>query len=228
MTGKIELKVVDPKLVEQLIEYLYTLDYDDGLGVNGRDPIGDKTPAFHLECHASKLAIDMHATADKYGVQGLKELATYKLEKIMAAIDWGSWKADDFVAIAGQVYEKTRSVDRMREIVQTRAVQDLGKLVERASFHDLLAKEPQFAVDLLTAYSKVVKVSKCRTDSCRYGRRSRMIVDSCWECGDNAYTLGTSWKGEALGLAGIGWSTPQEHAGRWGADWSQTRQHGQP
>ena len=180
-----------------------------------RGPDGAKIPAFHLEWYASNLAIDMHATADKYAVEGLRELATDKLETIMAAFEWGSWKMDEFVAIADQVYEKTRSADRMREVVKTRALRDLDKLVERTSFQDLVAKEPELAVDLLTACSKFVKGHTCRTDNCGVSRRVFMMVDSCGGCGDDAYTLHTH--GLTDGAREARWTGVDSHAGSNGA-----------
>lgn len=187
-----------------MLEYLYTLNYDDGLGITGDGglgitedgAVGAQDPAFHLDLHASKLAVDMHATADKYSVAGLKELATEKLEKIMTSFGWGSWKADDFLAVADQVYEKTRSVDRMREIVMKRAICDLDKIAKRTSFHDLVAKEPEFAVDLLVACSKVTTAKNCRNETCAVTRKVRMAVDFCPQCGDPDYylELNDGWK----------------------------------
>lgn len=138
----------------------------------------------------------MHATADKYSVEGLKELATDKLEKIMTSFEWGSWKADDFLAVADQVYEKTRSVDRMRQIVMKRAICDLDKMAKRTSFHDLVAKEPEFAVDLLVACSKVTTGKNCRNETCTVTRKVRMAVDFCPKCGDPEYSLemNDGWK----------------------------------
>lgn len=213
MTGKIDLKEHDPILIEHLFEYLYTLDYEDGFGVIEHDPLAGATvPAFHLELHASKLAVDMHATADKYGIHGLKELATDKLETIMTAFEWGAWKADDLVAMADLVYEKTRSVDRMREIVKTRALRDLDKIAKQASFQDLVAKEPDFAVDLLTACSKLTTGKNCRTEDCKVTRKVRMAVDFCGGCGDDGYYLEMcSYEGWKYGTTNSRYA--QEHAG---------------
>lgn len=183
------MKDEDPKLIEHMLEYLYTLNYDDGLEPTEDGAVGAQVPAFHLDLHASKLAVDMHATADKYSVEGLKELATEKLEKIMTSFEWGYWKPDDFLTIADQVYEKTRSVDRMREIVMKRALSDLDKIAKRTSFHDLVAKEPDFAVDLLIGCSKLATGKNCRNDSCAATRKARMAVDFCTVCGDPEYTL---------------------------------------
>lgn len=179
-----------------MLEYLYTLNYDDGLGITENGAVGDMASAFHLDLHASKLAVDMHATADKYSVEGLKELATEKLEKIMTTFNLGAWKPTDFLAIADQVYEKTRSVDRMREIVMKRALSDLDKIAKRDSFHDLVAKEPEFAVDMLIACSKLTTGKNCRNDSCSVTRKVRMAVDFCIGCGDDDYTLemGEGWQ----------------------------------
>ena len=156
MTGKIELKEDDPELIQHLIDYLYTLNYDDGLGAIERGPGGEKVPAFFLEHYACKLALKMHVLADKYSIQGLRELATAKLEDIVMNLEFGSWKAENFISIADQVYEKTCLVDQMREVIAARAIRDLDKLI-CPSFHELIAKEPEFSVDVLTGCSRLVK-----------------------------------------------------------------------
>lgn len=157
MTGKVELKDEDAVLVQHLVDHLYTLDYDYGLGAIRRLPDGEKVSAFWLEHYACKLAINMHELADKYGVQGLSELATVKLEEIMLNLEFGPWKADDFV---DQVYEKTCLVDRMCEVIVAQAVRDLDKLIG-PSFHELIAKEPGFSMDVHTGCSRLVN----RTES---------------------------------------------------------------
>ena len=182
------MKEDDPAVIKKVIDYMYTLDYEDGSRVGS-----DHRAVFDNAkqgVYAIRLAISLHGAADKYDVKGLKELTCQKSGQILRGIRWGDWKVDDFVTVMQEVYEKTRPKDTMRGMAKAKAGRNLDKLMANTSFCALLGKEPELAIDLLRDCSKFASEDNCRNPDCSATRTARVAVDGCHSCTDKAYGIG--------------------------------------
>lgn len=104
----------DPAIVEHLLLYLYTLDYD------AESPATAQTSASRLaaEVRTSILLthISVYAAAEKYGVPALKAVAKEKFEFEHDIEDL--WTLPRFLQIANEVYISTPASDRgLKDVV---------------------------------------------------------------------------------------------------------------
>ena len=125
------------------MSYIYRLDYDD--------PTHSEEDTVNIAI--MKLAITMHALADRYDVRVLEEISTLKLRKAMFGVfttDGATWVAADALKIIREVYEITNQGDNaIRAVVNTLACRHLAELVPLEGFKDLLADHPDLAYKVI-------------------------------------------------------------------------------
>lgn len=121
MNGQIELYEDDPAMIDLLLCYLYTRDYDTSN--NGLDL---------LVTH-----VHIYAIADKCGVSILKALAEHKICSALKG-DWGL-DISDFVAAIKLIYTINLASDRgLRDCIQDTLLKYVPLLRESKDFVKLI------------------------------------------------------------------------------------------
>ncbi|PGG98662.1 hypothetical protein AJ80_09499 [Polytolypa hystricis UAMH7299] len=113
-----------------MIDYLYTLDYDDGSTAPEERPPQEDPGTLNQMASPSWLNAQVYAIGEKYGIRGLKDIARKK-----------TLHSARFLS----VYESTNSNDRgLRDVVTKVACQNAGILKSQQDFQaftaDLLRK----------------------------------------------------------------------------------------
>ncbi|KAM0229761.1 hypothetical protein ACHAPO_009835 [Fusarium lateritium] len=127
--SKIEIKDFEPDVVEAMLFFIYSFDYD-------------------AASDSSSMVFDaqVYQIADKYDIPALK---TCSKEKFTSAIT-ASWNTDDFPIAVSVVYSTTPLEDRgLRDLVVDIAQKNIDTLVGRDGFSELLRKTADFAADLI-------------------------------------------------------------------------------
>ncbi|KAA8647706.1 uncharacterized protein ATNIH1004_006403 [Aspergillus tanneri] len=170
-THKISLDE-EPALVKQMIEYLYTLDYqvdphvpvsdacvsdENILAKSSELQEGEDTPStYKPACTSDPLSfhILMYSLADRLFIQGLKALSRQNVQQELVQ----RLNANSFPQAILEIYNSTPENDRgLRDLVVKITMDHLTTLrsadeAEAAAFQDdLLKSVPQFSYDLLVA-----------------------------------------------------------------------------
>ncbi|KAF4974088.1 hypothetical protein FZEAL_8961 [Fusarium zealandicum] len=126
---KIEIQDFDSSIVEAMIHFMYSFNYDNIYGTS--------TMVFNAQ---------VYQIADKYDISALKP---HSKDKFGAAITTG-WSMDDFPTAIAVVYESTPSGDRgLRDLAVETSHKNIDDLVTDDGFCELLRKTPDFAADLI-------------------------------------------------------------------------------
>jgi len=147
--------------VQKMMDYLYCLDYDGKVHVNEKGqthsgPPDSSTSALLL------LPIEMHAMAEKYDVQGLKENSALKFRQALCGINGANWTAADALEIIQTVYESTRPGDvDIRSIITSFVFKNLTVLMTHDAFRGLLTDHPDFAYNVLNRCSQAALLGNC-------------------------------------------------------------------
>ncbi|TVY58983.1 BTB and MATH domain-containing protein 43 [Lachnellula cervina] len=178
----INLEDDQPEIVEKMLSYMYTSDYSDQqnstirteitvvCGPGGSVYLKETTTASTSNLVISSAPLtnaQVFVIADKYDVQGLKELAEKKYEEAIA----GSWNSASFVASLKLLYEETLESDRaLKDAAAKVAGQHARELVDRGEFAALCKEHGQIAFDVLKSSilepAKPAKPSSCRQCGC--------------------------------------------------------------
>ncbi|KAL9023299.1 MAG: hypothetical protein Q9196_007287, partial [Gyalolechia fulgens] len=145
-TATIDLKEVDPLMINELIHYLYNSDYDDG----GHSDDGGKRN------ESEKLAfnVGMYIVGDRFDVSNLKELAR---EKFAAAVVEG-WSGDGLPDIVRTIYDNTLSTDRgLRDCLMSTLQKHKMALRDNEDFMEVVKTHGEFAVELIDAWGNLSK-----------------------------------------------------------------------
>jgi len=100
----------------------------------------------------------MYIIADKYFIQGLKELAKAKFELNFET----SWEDTKFISVIGIIYGPSHPKDSdLRGLVAKLAVQHLASLKDQQEFHAVLKNYPDFAYNFsILMMDKVLQLEK--------------------------------------------------------------------
>ena len=172
---EIDLEDDAPEIVEKMLSYMYTLDYTDGnqsIIVDSTEtattPAKTKfhkksgrtiafvpssitaPPSGHSQFSAGALLTNtrVFVIADKYDIQGLKQLATKKYKVAVP----NAWNCTEFFGSLRLLYEETLESDRLLKDV---AVKTAGKhvkdLVDRGEFAALCRLNGELGFEILRA-----------------------------------------------------------------------------
>lgn len=173
-TATIELKEVDPLMINELINYLYTCDYDDG-GPSDEKRSESKKLDFNL---------GMYIVGDRYNVSDLKELAR---EKFAVAIVDG-WSGDNLPDVVRTIYEDPIATDRkLRNCLMSTLRKHKKVLRFREDFMEVVKSHGEFAVDLIDIWGvpsgqeKLTLTSGDHVTS-RFGHVGNIVCPYC-KCG---------------------------------------------
>lgn len=148
----VDLSADDPGAVAAMIQYCYQLDYGDTRS--------DTNSALYSVV-ALKPHMDTYLLAERYGMPGLKKLATQKFEKLAIAILTTIGDEAEFVQSVRDLYapaRKTRA-DGLRRIAVKLCADHLGSAVlgigkEVSGIVALLDDIPEFRSDLFEELAK--------------------------------------------------------------------------
>lgn len=159
----IDLPDDDPTAVWTMLRYLYSLEYTieprndyEYFYLGGSVPNPDhnklrQLSSLHLVCNAS-----MYTLGDKYGIQGLKGIASAKFAATLKQPEWTEeWtSAEVSIGALGTavkcIYDSTPDSDRaLRDQVLGYAKLHLRRLVTLKHFKAILAEVPELAFELL-------------------------------------------------------------------------------
>ncbi|KAF5647368.1 hypothetical protein F25303_5234 [Fusarium sp. NRRL 25303] len=123
---KIEIKDFDPSIVEAMLRFIYSFEYNNTYGT-------------------SSMVFDaqMWQIADKYDIPALMAESKKKFE---IAVTTG-WSMDDFPMAITIVYES--AFPGLRDIVVVTASKNIDELLGKDGFLDLIRTTPHFTADLI-------------------------------------------------------------------------------
>lgn len=150
----------EPSIVGKMIDYLYTLDYDDrpssSIVAEEAEQDQQQGPASY---QAPSLLINakVYIIADKYEIEALKWFACTKYKKILST----TWNTHFFPESACHVLENTMETDRLlRDVIVRVASEHVKDLLDHHDFVEMLKNHGDIAADILC---KVVK--RCDSES---------------------------------------------------------------
>lgn len=135
-----------------MIDFLYSLDYDDHrLSLQGGTEsikAGDTTvvaePPIGLNPSALLVNAKTYIMADEYNMQSRKDWAVTKKEVLLE-----TWNSTSFIESAGLIFENTLESDRMlREVIIRKADENAKALFDRGEFVALLKSHGEFAAEI--------------------------------------------------------------------------------
>ncbi len=172
--GVIELKEDDFHIVETMLYFMYTFDYDES-----RKDTGQVSPMlFHVQ---------VYGTADKYGVMPLRSVAKVMFNKAVRTC----WDMDDFARVIAEVYSSTPSTDRgLRDIVVEVAHEHIEALLKKVDFRVVLEETAGFAADVTQLMVQKIRSSTNTMYQCPSCKKQWQAVLSsqsrghhCLQCG---------------------------------------------
>ncbi|TVY83182.1 hypothetical protein LSUE1_G003669 [Lachnellula suecica] len=190
----------EPEIVGKMLEYLYNADYSDGRVV-GTSATASNTPSkpASIRFKRSKLSrpsiqtqiaseastpqsaaalftnAQVFVIADKYDIQGLKELATKKYTELVS----NNWNSEYFVNSLKLLYEETPESDRLlKNVAITTAGKQTKELVDRGEFAALCKENGEIAFDVMKASFLSSQMHTC-------GDCGRTDAETSFYCSDN-------------------------------------------
>ncbi|VUC31516.1 unnamed protein product [Clonostachys rosea] len=138
---RIEIRDFDPGIVESMLRYMYSFNYNNIQGV-------------------SSMVYDaqVYQIADKYDIPTLKE---YSKDRFSTAITAG-WNMDEFPLAINVVYESTPPEDRgLRDLVVETSLLHLDTLLVKDGFNGILRTNSDFSADLIPFLSPKTSIKEC-------------------------------------------------------------------
>lgn len=175
----VELQEDDPRLVYQMLVFLYSCGYDDD--------------AYPFTQHPFDFNARMYALADKYGIEDLKDFAknSFSLSLSLPGADL-AFEVPDFVKALRVIYTATLSSDRgLRDLVIPAIKQCRVDLRKDSDFVEMLSSglgDGEFAMDVFDALLELAepKTYQCmECDIVTFPERFHEWV-GCWQCKKSA------------------------------------------
>ena len=135
-----------------MLRYVYDLDYT--IEVPERIAVGirDRGLEFGIELsiQLSKNA-DMYSMGDKYGIDGLKGIASEKFATTLKQyVKWGNVEVGSLCAIIEHIFTSTPESDKgLRDQIRAYAKIHIKRLLPLKDFQKVLAEVPQLSYQLL-------------------------------------------------------------------------------
>jgi len=170
ISGEINLQEDDPDMVDNMLRFLYTLDYQDG--AEGGRPL--------------LVNAKMYAIGDKYCIEALKKLAKTKFSE---ALDAG-WDIVSFPEVIETVYTTTPATDRdLRDCLTHVLLEHKEELYEHEGFFGLVKdklSDGEFAMDVIYAWTEFRSSKKDSSNTYTQGpfkcRSCQASYSSCPSC----------------------------------------------
>lgn len=144
----------EPSIVDKMMIYLYTLDYDDHRSSSLAKPAEAKVTAYDP---ASLLVnAKVYIIAEKYEIEALKKLACTKYGEVLP----NTWNTSIFSESASHLYENTVETDRMlRDVIVQGASDNVKNLLDRGEFVEMLKSHGDIATEIM--HKVVTRTQKC-------------------------------------------------------------------
>jgi hypothetical protein len=135
VSQEIFLEEDEPRIVTKMVDFLYSLDYDD----HRQDETAVEEPPLVVNAK-------VYIIADKYNIQSLKEWAVTKYNELLPV----TWNNTSFAESARIILENTLESDFMlREVIIRKASDHAKVLLDRGEFVALLQSHGHFAAEVL-------------------------------------------------------------------------------
>ena len=161
LSGEIDLKDDEPDMVDNMLQFLYTSNYQDN--ADGGRPL--------------LVNAKMYSIGDKYNIPTLKTLATEKFSAALGA----SWDIVGFPEVIETVYTTTPGSDRgLRDCLAPVLVEHKKELHDHEGFVGLVRNklaDGDFAVDVINVWTGHQDRNKCKHCAVR--------ITKCHSCGWN-------------------------------------------
>ena len=143
-------------MVDRMISYLYELDYSDGKVTSKRH--GDSHYISPLDTN-----VKMYAMGEKFGIDGLKQLAKEKFEVAFESVP--TTKLGQFLDVIPEVYNSTPDTDEgLRELAVMLPLTREGSykhLTNLPGFKSTIIQNPEFALGLILKTMPHVSCGYC-------------------------------------------------------------------
>lgn len=172
ISGEINLQEDDPEMVDNMLRFLYTSDYQDN--AEGGRPL--------------LVNAKMYAIGDKYRIEALKKLAKTKFS---GALDAG-WDIVSFPEVIETVYTTTLTSDReLRDCLKPVLLEHKEELHEQEGFVGLIKdklSDGDFAIDVIHAWTEFRGSKKVSSNTYTQGpwkcKSCHASVTNCPSCGN--------------------------------------------
>ncbi|KAI5362582.1 Putative BTB/POZ domain-containing protein [Septoria linicola] len=153
----VDLEEDPPKAVAAMMRFLYTDDYDDTVDEADNEEVWKPLPT----------NIQVHATADKYGLTQLADLAIAKFKSHLNGIELQDMGFDEAVRQKAYGVDEGRK-EPFRKCLLDCAMERGKRLVCTSRFHDLVSRVPAFAAALVAETSQLERVEEFRWNTRAY------------------------------------------------------------
>lgn len=188
-TNVINLEDDLPRAVKEMINFLYSADYDSHNWENGTQKMDSS-----LDVH-----FQMYIISDKYDIPALRDLAAKNLElaiydiphhsqteKIQQPIQPLGFGLGNLIEVLRAVYNKPggyQSDENLRKSIVRGSSRYMISLREMSEFRDLLMQYKDFAADLaLYGISTYAKKHSCPNGRYSYGSTGYRHIMKCQDC----------------------------------------------
>lgn len=163
---------------------MYTLQWEETPFVKNcnhdDDDQGHSYKTKQCRLYSAKLAIAMHVLAEKYDMQGLKDLCAAQF----TASNFKTFRPEEQLILTEDVYNNTRDTDRLRELVRTPMISYIKSVAKIKGFQEFLYRTPDFAYDALMELSVWGNVNRKRYClKCYQAKHVEVHIDECEELG---------------------------------------------
>jgi len=171
---------------------MYTLQWEETPFVktcnHHDDDQGHSYKIKQCRLYPAKLTIAMHVLAEKYDMQGLKDVCVARF----TASNFKKLTPEEQLILTEEVYNNTRDTDRLRELVRTPTIDYIKFVAKIKGFQEFLYRTPDFAYDALMELSVWGDVNRKRyCFGCCQKKHVEVQIDECEE-------LGTRHDGEVV------------------------------
>ncbi|KAH0536553.1 hypothetical protein FGG08_006583 [Glutinoglossum americanum] len=179
-----------------MVDYLYSLDYDDGAKRSNPSSPGEpdiEPPPEETKGETERPLIvntRVYAIADKYGVAALKLLSASKFESLLT----GHETKEVFFATIREVYSSTPSTDRgLRDPLVRTIFSNMAHMMSVPGFTSVLEEVGELSIDLLRAVVKNEGMGRAAVETsafCNSCRRRYTAARSEHQLRSKIFTIG--------------------------------------
>lgn len=163
---------------------MYTLQWEETPFVNtcnhDDDEQGHSYKMKQCRLYPAKLSIAMHVLAEKYDMQGLKNVCVARF----TASNFKKLRPDEQLILIEDVYNNTRDTDRLRKLVRIPTIDHIKFMAKIKGFQEFLYRTPDFAYDALMELSVWGDVNRKRyCYGCCQKKHVEVCIEECEEIG---------------------------------------------
>ncbi|KAM4065565.1 BTB/POZ domain-containing protein [Hirsutella rhossiliensis] len=151
--GVVNLPEDDPRIVRLMVYFFYHLTYP-AVSLDDADTAAARQHAFLEKVHHLRVHAMVYALAEKYSVDGLKDLAMRKFEQEVGK----HWDSDDFIQAAEYAYTSTVEGDRGLRNLVVKTFEEHHSLLRKEDAKAMVKRVESLAYDLLMAFHMIMRV----------------------------------------------------------------------